>query len=273
MAGSKLVVWTFDSLPKGGLLTDNAEKCALFRDNGVDFVIFEDFAALHDLDGRAFFTDVIAARYKPGAVVCGYNFRFGRGASCTADDLRRYAEESGITCAVVPNFQLDGTPVSSTAIRSLIRSGDVKAAANMLGRYYSVTLPIVHGHEIGRTIGHPTVNQIIPKGRVTPSRGVYSCLVEFTDKRGVHQIKKGVCNIGVRPTVNSDTSDVTLETYIFDYSGDLYGVTIRTRFCEKLRDERRFSSKDELSAQIARDSENALKSLIDIEKNDLYKNN
>lgn len=259
-----VAAWSFDSLPKGDILTDNAEKCALLHEYGVDFAVFEDFETLRGLDGRTFFNEVIVSRYHPSAVVCGYNFRFGRGAAWTSDDLCRFAEESGLVCAVVPPVELGGTPVSSTAIRALITSGNVKEAAKLLGRFYSVTLPVVHGHEIGRTIGHPTINQIIPPGRIAPSRGVYSCLAEFTDKTGVHRVQDGVCNIGSRPTVNRDATDVTLETYIFDFSGDLYDVVIRTSFCEKLRDERKFASVDELAEQIRRDEERARESLAQI---------
>ncbi len=252
-----VAVWTFDSLPKGDILTDNAEKCELFHEAGVDYAVFEDFASLRDLDGATFFRDVIANRHHPSAVVCGYNFRFGRGAAWTSDDLRTFAEDTGIACTVVPPVERDGAALSSTTVRSLITAGNTDAAADLLGRPYSVTLPVVHGRQLGRTIGHPTINQILPPGRIAPSRGVYRCTVEFTDKTGVFYTRDGVCNIGSRPTVNSDASDVTLETYIFDYSGDLYDVVIKTSFCEKLRDERKFSSVEELAEQIRRDEETA----------------
>lgn len=256
-----VVVWTFDHLPKGELLTDNEEKRLLFAEYGVDYVIYEDFDSLKDLDGRTFFDEVILRRHHPSAVICGYNFRFGRRAAWSADDLCRFAEESGVECAVVPPMEQNGVPVSSTAIRNAVVAGDMQTAAELLGRRYSVALPVVYGKAIGRTIGHPTINQIIPAGRISPARGVYSCIVEFTDKSGVRQKKGGVCNIGSRPTVNRNESDVTLETYIFDYSGDLYGLTIRTSFLEKLRDERKFSSVDELAEQIGRDEENAGESI------------
>ncbi len=259
--GNAAAAWMFERLPKGDILTDNAEKCALLHGYGVDYAVFEDFDHLKDLDGRTFFDDVIFRRYHPSAVVCGYNFRFGRRAAWSADDLCRFAEESGIACAVVPNFEKDGIPVSSTAIRSAIAGGRMDEAEKLLGRPYSLTLPVVRGHQIGRTIGHPTINQIIPHGRISPARGVYSCIVEFTDKNGIPQVRGGVCNIGSRPTVNRDETDVTLETYIFDYSGDLYGLPVRTSFCEHLRGERKFASVEELAEQIARDGEHARESL------------
>ena len=256
-----VAAWMFERLPKGDILTDKEEKCALFREYGVDYAVFEDFDSLKDSDGRSFFDDAILRRHKPSGVVCGYDFRFGRRAAWSADDLCRFAEESGIGCAVVPHFAKDGVPVSSTAIRSLITVGRVDEAAVLLGRPYALTLPVVHGHQLGRTIGHPTINQIIPPGRIAPSRGVYSCIASFTDKTGKAHVRGGVCNIGSRPTVNRDENDVTLETHIFDYSGDLYDVVIRTSFCEKLRDERKFASVDELAEQIRRDSERARETL------------
>lgn len=260
-AGNTVAAWMFERLPKGDILTDNAEKCALLAEYGVDYAVFEDFGRLKDLDGRTFSDDIIFRGYRPSAVVCGYNFRFGRRAAWSADDLCRFAQEAGITCAVVPGFEKDGIPVSSTAIRSAISEGRMDEAEKLLGRPYSLTLPVVHGHRIGRTIGHPTINQIIPQGRLSPARGVYSCIVRFTDKNGVPQKRGGVCNIGSRPTVNRDETDVTLETYIFGYSGDLYDLSVRTSFCEHLRGERKFASVEELAEQIARDGERARESL------------
>lgn len=263
-----VVAWMFERLPKGEILTDNAEKCALLGKCGANYAVFEDFDSLKDMDGRSFFDDVLIRKYHPSAVVCGYNFRFGRRAAWSSIDLSRFADEAGIGCTVVPAFEMSGNSVSSTAIRNHITAGRTDEAAALLGRLYSVTLPVLHGKMIGRTIGQPTVNQQIPAGRISPSHGVYSCLVSFTDEDGVYRTCGGVCNIGSRPTVNSDTTDVTLETHILDYSGNLYGVDVKTSFWKKLRGEKRFSSLDELSAQIERDGIDARKSLSELEKYD-----
>lgn len=260
-----VAAWMFERLPKGDTLTDNEEKRVLLGRCGVDYAIFEDFDALKDLDGRTFFDDVILRRYHPSAVVCGYNFRFGRRAAWSSDDLCRFAEESGMVCSVVPSVERSGGAVSSTAIRSMLTAGDTAGAAALLRRLYSVSLPVLHGKRLGRTIGSPTINQRIPDGRIAPKRGVYSCVVSFTDRDGSSYARGGVCNIGSRPTVNGDPSDVTLETTIFDYSGDLYGIVVTTSFFERLRGERRFSSIDELSAQIERDGADARKSLRKLE--------
>lgn len=250
-------VWTFRSLPikKGGVLTDNDEKCALLKSHGVDFVSFADFDELRSMDGRTFFDREIADRYSPKAVVCGFNFRFGRNASCTAAELAGFASLRGIRCEIVPDFTLDGQTVSSSAIRADISAGELEKASALLGRHYSVTLPVLHGHELGRTIGHPTINQRIPENRAAPPHGVYACRTTFTDSiTGETVCRGGVCNIGSRPTVNSDEGDVTLETYIFDYHGDLYGAAVKTEFLRRIRGERKFGDIDALKRQIELDS-------------------
>ena len=259
----KIVVWTFLSMPKvpqRALITTNEEKSSLFSSLGADRVIFEDFSRLSKLNGRDFFFQEIAQKYHPYAVICGFNFKFGKNASCGCAEFSDFAAESGIKCVVLPPFEESGKVVSSTAIRNFIAAGDMHSAAEYLGRPYSVTLPVTHGKMLGRTIGHPTINQVFGEEKIIPPNGVYSCVVEFTEN-GEKTTKFGVCNIGYRPTVNSNRNDITLETNIFDFSGDLYGKMIKTSFIEKLRDEKKFASVEELSAQIMCDTENAKLSL------------
>jgi riboflavin kinase/FMN adenylyltransferase len=148
--------------------------------------------------------------------------------------------------------------ISSTSLRRLIEVGDVSLAAHRMGRPYSVTAPVLHGKRIGHSLGFPTVNQRIPADKVMPAFGVYACKVRIPDGSGETSLKNGVCNIGCRPTVNGDQSDVTMETYLFDYEGDLYGEIITVSLCKRLRGECRFSSKEELSRQIARDKSEAM---------------
>lgn len=224
-------------------------------------VIFADFEALRSLSGDVFFNTVIADGLKPYAVVCGENFRFGKNAAWDSGELKRLADSRGIRAVVLPHFKSYGEPVSSSRIRALIRSGDTVSAAKLLGRLYSVELPVIHGKRLGRTIGHPTINQIIPDGRISPKNGVYGCIAEFTDNAGVSYRRPGICNIGSRPTVNSNENDITLETHIFDYSGDLYGVSVKLSFVNRIRDEIRFDSLDKLKAQIDLDTEYARKNL------------
>lgn len=268
-----VVVWTFELLPKSsaesGLITTINEKLQIFSELGADYAIFEDFSSVKNLSGEAFF-NVIADKFSPYTVVCGENFRFGKDAACGFMELARFARSRGIRCLVLSLLQTqqasDESPnvmaISSTVIRSLISEGRINDANRLLGYPFFVTAPIQHGKELGRTIGHPTINQRLPKEKIVPAHGVYSCTVTFSlPESGRTVTLGGVCNIGSRPTVNPDESDITLETYIFDFSGDLYDTIVTTKLYEMLRSEKHFASVDELSAQITRDTENAKISL------------
>lgn len=258
-----IVIRTFDSLPKSsaeaGVLTTNEEKCEIFASLGVDAVIFDSFDALKSLSGEEFFSRHIAA-HSPYAIICGFNFRFGHFASCSSSDLAHFAEKNGIKSKTVDEFSLENQTVSSTAIRGMISSGDIIGANKFLGHAYSITSTVIHGRELGRTIGHPTINQRFPDKKVVPPHGVYSCTAEFTIN-GEKQLRGGVCNIGSRPTVNDNKSDVTIETNIFDFTGSLYGSDVKISFAEFIRPEKKFTSVEELSHQIETDEKNARKSL------------
>lgn len=258
-------VWTFDSKgPRRGLTTLE-EKCLLLKDHGVDFVIYESFDEIRDLDGESFFREHIALAHSPAAVVCGFNFTFGRGGGCGAEELCRFAKKSDIDCSVVPEKKLREHSVSSTVIRRLIELGETDSANELLGHPYSITASIEHGVQIGRKMGVRTINQRIPEGKVIPAAGVYCCTVTFDD-RGKSVTYGGICNIGSRPTVNDNADDITVETHIFDFDGDIYGSNVTTRLYKKLRDERKFDSIDALREQITTDSHEAQKLLKEILK-------
>lgn len=253
-----VAVWVID---RGApdCLTTREEKCRIFALHGADYLAEEAFPVICSLSGEEFFTRHVLPR-KPYALVCGFNFRFGVKASCGAEDLQKMAAECGILCSVVPAMNESGITVSSTAVRNAVHAGDLVTAAHLLGRPLSYTSEIRRGKQLGRTIEHPTINQRIPELKIAPPRGVYSCVVTF-EKDGESVTRGGVCNIGSRPTVNDDTSDVTLETYLFDFSGALYGVTVTTALIEMLRHERRFDSVDALREQIENDEKAARASL------------
>lgn len=265
-----VLLWTFERLSKGKAITDNGEKAEAFfsylshasgselsLDDGAA-VIFEDFSKVSHLTGEEFVRTVLKDQLEACAVVCGFNFRFGRGGACGADELPQYCRQYGMECCVVPPVEEEGAAVSSTELRRLIEAGEVEAAAKRMGRPYSVTSPVIHGKRLGHSLGFPTVNQRIPADKVMPAFGVYACSVKLPEEDGGTLVKNGVCNVGNRPTVNGDADDVTMETYIFDYEGDLYGKVITVSLCKRLRGEVRFSSKEELSRRIARDKAEAM---------------
>lgn len=256
MAGDGYVgIWTFRTLPKAKeLLTTPEEREALLRQAGADTVHFTDFETVHAMDGEAFFRDELCAKLRPAGLVCGFNFRFGYRGGAGADDLARWGREAGIPVRVLPAMESDECVISSTWIRRLVAEGDVERAREMLTCPYTIRGVVEHGRHLGHTLGFPTVNLRLTPGKVAPKSGIYAARVRFPDGDTMRELP-GVCNIGSRPTVNNDTGDVTVETYIIGCSADLYGARIAVSLYRYLRGEIRFPSLDALSRQIGHDAE------------------
>lgn len=256
MAGDGYVgIWTFRTLPKAKeLLTTPDEREALLRQAGADTVHFADFETVHAMDGEAFFRDELCAKLRPAGLVCGFNFRFGYRGGAGADDLARWGREAGIPVRVLPAMESDECVISSTWIRQLVAEGDVERAAQLLTQPYTIRGVVEHGKHLGHTLGFPTVNLRLTPGKVAPKSGIYAARVRFPDGDTMRELP-GVCNIGSRPTVNNDTGDVTVETYIIGCSAELYDARIAVSLYRYLRGEIRFPSLDALSRQIGHDAE------------------
>ena len=256
MAGDGYVgIWTFRTLPKAKeLLTTPDEREALLRQAGADTVHFADFETVHAMDGEAFFRDELCAKLRPAGLVCGFNFRFGYRGGAGADDLARWGREAGIPVRVLPAMESDECVISSTWIRQLVAEGDVERAAQLLTQPYTIRGVVEHGRHLGHTLGFPTVNLRLTPGKVAPKSGIYAARVRFPDGDTMRELP-GVCNIGSRPTVNNDTGDVTVETYIIGCTAELYDARIAVSLYRYLRGEIRFPSLDALSRQIEHDAE------------------
>lgn len=190
---------------------------------------------------------ILKERLCAAYVVCGYDFRFGRGGEGNPGILSALCGEYGIVCEIVPPVRLDGEVVSSTEIRRLIRLGEIEKANRFLGYELSYALPVIKGNEIGRTIGFPTINQMIPDYMVRPKNGVYKSWAVVNGKT-----YRGITNIGVKPTV-TDRGEVVTETHIIGFCGDLYGQTVKIALRAYLRGEMKFDSLSALKAQLAYD--------------------
>jgi riboflavin kinase/FMN adenylyltransferase len=182
--------------------------------------------------------------------VCGEDYRFGKNGAGNAQSLSNFAAALGLPCVIVPEQTMDGEKISSTRIRTLLERGDVETANRLLGHPHVLTGIVEHGKHLGRTIGIPTANLFLPAGVLTPAFGVYACTVKIGDRTYV-----AVTNIGTRPTVNGQ--GITIEPWILDFSGDLYGTELTLFFHKFLRPEQKFSSLDELKAQINEDATTA----------------
>ena len=185
--------------------------------------------------------------YGAAGFVCGDDFRFGHKGEGNAQKLAQYCRERDLRCSIVPEQTVDGIRVSSTHIRSLIEQGDVRQAEKFLGHPHILSGKVISGQRLGRRLGMPTANLQLPEGVVCPRFGVYACNAHLDG-----HIYPAATNIGVRPTVSG--TGITVEPWLLDFSGDLYGKSITLTFHKFLREERKFDSLEELKAQIQIDA-------------------
>jgi riboflavin kinase/FMN adenylyltransferase len=197
-----------------------------------------------------FVTEILVKRYHAVHLVAGHDHHFGHKNQGTPELLVQKCKELGLGCDIIPQVSVNGITVSSTYIRRLVELGQVERAREFLGHPHVLTQQVRHGRRLGHTIGIPTVNLTAPPHVLVPSYGVYATQVVLQDGTS----HPAVTNVGTRPTVNEGT-DVTVESWILDFDGDLYGQTLRVEFYQHLRDEVRFDSLDALKAQIAADAE------------------
>ena len=244
-------VFTFDieDNPKNdsNLLTLSDKKIELFADLGIDIVFSVAFSKIKMLLAVDFAEKVLYDTLGAKSIVCGYDFRFGKDRIGDVELIKKLLSPKGVSVITQDAVIKNDVPVSSTAIRSLIANGDVASANELLGHAFSFKSEIIHGKKLGRTLGFPTINQEFPNKLVVPRFGVYAVRCKIDG-----QTFYGVANIGVKPTV-SDRNYPICETYLFDYSGDCYGCVAETEFLEFIREEKRFSSIDELKEQINSD--------------------
>ena len=200
---------------------------------------------------QTFLEDLIRHNGAAG-FVCGDDFRFGYKGQGNAESLAQFCQERNMPYAIVPECAIDGVRISSTHIRNLIEAGDMETAAKFLGHPHILSGHVVQGRQLGRTIGIPTANLLIPKNVVIPRLGVYACTCLVEGKAYM-----AVTNIGSRPTV--DGHQVRAESWLLDFEGDLYGKWIELQFHKFLRPERKFPSLEELRAEILKNGEETRK--------------
>lgn len=185
--------------------------------------------------------------YGGAGFVCGSDFRFGHKGEGTAELLQSFCAERELPCVIAPEQTLDGIRVSSTYIRSQLECGDMETAVRFLGHPHILTGTVVPGRQLGRTIGIPTANLELPEGVLVPRFGVYCCKAIVDG-----QSFPAVTNVGMRPTVGGH--HVTVEPWLLDFSGDLYGKELTLEFYRFLRPERKFESLAALQAEIQKNA-------------------
>lgn len=249
------VVYSFEPGNGAARLTTREEKRALMEGLGVDVLIVAELTQqFMAMSGEAFVT-ALAGCGELKAVAVGRDFRFGSGAAGDVDLLRRLGAGMGFDVHAVEPVTLGGSPVSSTAIRDAVASGDAGMASLMLGREYALSGEVVRGRELARKLGYRTANILPPHGKVIPANGVYAAYVDTGDRAW-----PAMTNVGVKPTING--SELLIESHLLGFEEDLYGRQITVRLVKRIRDEIKFESVEQLAGQLMLDKEAVSRILV-----------
>ncbi len=235
------------------LLTPQREKVQELERLGVEQLVLLPFdLELACLSPQEFVEKILVQQLRSHSISVGQDFCFGKGRTGTVTDLKAIASNYNIPTTIVPLHNCEGERISSSAIRQALEQGNLNRAKLLLGRAYSLVGTVVKGKQLGRTIGFPTANIDLPMEKFLPCNGVYAVKVYIAeDKLPI----AGVMNIGNRPTVNGTNQSV--EVYLIDWSGDLYGKILTVELEQFLRPEQKFESLDALKNQIKIDCDRA----------------
>ena len=249
-------VWTFTKPLSNKYIDDVDTRKEICESLGIKKFFSEDFEKVKNMAPEDFIIHLVND-LNVKHIIAGEDFTYGKDRLGNKNTLLETAKKYNCAVTIVPFvFIGDRIPlheeekVSSSIIRSFISNGEIDKANLLLSRPFGIKSTVLEGHKIGRTIGFPTVNQIIPKGRVIPKFGVYYTTITIDGKK-----YPAVSNVGNRPTVNSEISDITCETHIINENMDLYGKEVYTEFFAFGRDEKKFESLTELKEQITKDIE------------------
>ena len=244
------------SLPPKALLSGRSlalmtaeDKIKALKAAGMDEVYTLDFGKVRYMEACDFLV-FLKQRFSPTLISCGFNYRFGKNAAGDTELLKAFCGENGITLKISEPVKAGGVTVSSTEIRALLENGETERANSLLSSPFSYTARVIKGDMRGRTLGFPTANQKYPDVLVPVKFGVYRSSVLINGNEYA-----GITDIGVRPTFKTDY--IISETFIKDFSGDIYGKEITVRLLRFIRGEKKFSSVQELKKQIAADIRSA----------------
>jgi riboflavin kinase/FMN adenylyltransferase len=252
--GIKSLAYIFDTIPnkqENGAIYTLQERIKAIKNIGIDYIAIDTFERVKGLLPREFYDKVLKGQLNALGAACGYNYRFGKGASSGGDELHRlFSENDGGSVVICDKIMVKEKPVSSTLAREYIKNGEVEDLF-ALGTNYSVYSRVEEGKHLATKMGLPTINQYFPEGKLIPKHGVYITECEIGE-----DVYPAITNVGVRPTTD-ECGRVNMETHIIGYKGYLYGSYIRVNFYKYLREEKRFDGKEALFEQIALDKKTA----------------
>lgn len=232
------------------LLNTIDEKTQLLEKAGIDHLIIHPFTKeFSRTTSLEFVRDLLVNKIGTKKLVIGYDHHFGRNREGSFEHLKEYGPVYGFEVEEIPAQDIDDVNVSSTKIRKALVAGDVKTANNYLGHNFQLNGIVVHGNKVGRELGYPTANiDLQNKYKLIPAEGIYAVKVRLKDES-----YNGMLNIGRRPTINSGNGEVSIEVNIFDFKKEIYGEKIQLELIERIRDEKKFDSKEELIAEMQKD--------------------
>jgi riboflavin kinase/FMN adenylyltransferase len=240
------------------LIMDNNSKCRILENLKLDILNMVNFDKKFMKMCPEDFILNLVNHYKVKGLIVGFNYRFGYKNLGDVELLKNMSKSHGFSIEVVEPVKYKGQIVSSSSIRSIIADeGNVKKAAQLLTRPYMMQGDVIKGKQLGRTLGFPTINLNYNKKFVIPRGGVYYTIVEYKT-----ELFKGITNVGYNPTVNDNK--LSIETYILEFNKDIYGEDVRVYFMDRIRDEKKFSSLQELIEQLKKDELYALKQKLEI---------
>ena len=250
------IVVTFDPYPKKVLKETTCPKLLISPDTktrliaglGVDFLVFLPFDNyLARLTPINFLEKVVIHYFEPTAIFVGYNYSFGKGGVGTPTVLRDFGDRMGVCVNVIPPVTIASQPVSSSEIRNFLSAGEIESARKYLGYCPVVEGEVTSGDGLAESLGYPTANLQVNGDLILPAPGIYAAVTSIYGKK-----YKAAVNVGSRPTVTSGGGK-RVEAHILDFKGDLYGEYIRLSMIKWIRDEKKFSSLNELGEQIGKD--------------------
>ena len=247
--------------PGAKKLLSDATKASLLERLGADFVIFADFPSIAGLEAEKFAKEVLYQTFKTRVAVAGFNYRFGKGALGDAPLLSSVMKSLGADVIILDDFRLDGETVSTTGIREALLRANLSLVNRYLGYTYFIPGEVMRGRKVGTKLGFPTINTSFDKSIASPKAGVYSTVTVIDGAA-----YPSITNVGVCPTFAP--REKHLETYLFDFDGDLYGKKANIHFIDYLREEKRFSDEKDLIMQINIDKNKVLQNIGDIKWQD-----
>lgn len=245
------VVCAFD-MGNETLLTGEERRAKL--EERVDYLVACPFTKeLREMEAETFIKEVLAGRFHASYIVVGTDFRFGHDKRGDVNLLAKYADRYGYRLDVIEKERYGGSVISSTRVREVLAAGDVCLADTLLGYPYRLTGKVMHGRQLGRKLGFPTMNVLPEKGKIMPRFGVYTCRIHVAGQENENgKWYYGIGNVGVKPTVAEGECPLA-EVFAFDFQGDAYERTVTVEFCDFLRPETKFTSVEELKRQVDTD--------------------